>query len=135
MMNKTIYNPRTLAAPIGHFDRAVRLGDWLLISGTSALTNVQGDMHNRRLILGIEAQTHETLDNIEKVCLEAGGSLSHIYEFRIFVKEPQHFAHVSDILKQRLPEKGFIAHGYVSGLLHPEMEIEIEACAFLGKLD
>jgi len=134
-MKKTIYNPSTLAAPIGHFDRAVCFGDWLLISGTSALTNVQGDMDNRRLITGIQAQTHETLDNIEKVCLEAGGSLSDIYEFRIFVKKPEHFAYVSDILKQRLPRKGFIAHGYVSGLLHPEMEIEIEACAYLGTLD
>ena len=66
-MRKTIYNPDTLAPPVGHFDRAVKFGaDWLFISGTSALTNVQGDMRKRKLVKGIKAQTHETLDNIER---------------------------------------------------------------------
>lgn len=134
-MKKTSYNPDTLAPPVGHFDRAVRFGDWLFISGTSALTNVKGDMMNRRLVKGIEAQTHETLDNIEKVCKAAGGSLEDIYEFRVIMKQPEHFKVVSDIFKERVPKRGFICHGYPGGLLHPEMELEIEAYAYLGTLD
>ena len=134
-MKKTIYNPDTLAPPVGHFDRAVRFDNWLFISGTSAMTSVQGAMNDRRLVKGIEAQTRLTLDNIEKVCQAAGGSLEDIYEFRIIVKEREYFSIVSDILKERLPNKGFIAHGYRGELLHPEMELEIEAYAYLGPLD
>ena len=134
-MKKTIYNPDTLAPPVGHFDRAVRFDNWLFISGTSALTNVRGQIKDRRMVEGIEAQTHETLDNIEKVCKAAGGSLADVYEIRMILKEREHFGIVSDILKQRIPNKGYIAHGYKGELLHPDMELEIEAYAYLGPLE
>ena len=134
-MRKTVYNPDTLGPPVGHFDRAVRFDDWLFISGTSALTHLQGDINERHLVEGIEAQTRETLDNIEKVCRAANGSLANIYEFRIILKEREHFGIVSRILKERIPNKGFIAHAYKGELLHPEMELEIEAYAYLGPLE
>ena len=133
-MRKTIYNPDTLAPPVGHFDRAVKFGaDWLFISGTSALTNVQGDMRKRKLVKGIEAQTHETLDNIERVLKDAGGKLADIYEVRMILKKREHFAVVDAIFEERIPGKSFIAHGYKGELLHPDMELEIEAYAYLGK--
>ena len=134
-MKKTIYNPETLAAPVGHFDRAVRLGDRLFVSGTSALTNVSGSIGERRLVEGIEAQTHETLDNIEKVLAAAGGSLADVYELRMILKKREHFRVVDRILKERIPGKGFIAHAYEGVLLHPDMELEIEVNAYLGTLD
>jgi enamine deaminase RidA (YjgF/YER057c/UK114 family) len=142
-MKKIIYNPTTLAAPVGaspnapvgHFERAVRLGDWLFISGTSALTNVSGPLHERRLVAGIEAQTHETLDNIERVLRAAGGTLAQIYEIRMILKKREHFSTVDNVLRQRIPAKGFICHGYEGILLHPEMELEIEANAYLGAIE
>lgn len=134
-MKKTVYNPDTLGPPVGHFDRAVRFDDWLFISGTSALTHLQGDIGDRHLVEGIEAQTRQTLDNIEKVCRAADGSLANVYEIRITLKERGHFGIVDRILKERIPNKGFIAHGYVGELLHPEMELEIEAYAYLGSLE
>ena len=134
-MKKTIYNPETLAAPVGHFDRAVRFGDRLFVSGTSALTNVSGSIGERRLVEGIEAQTHETLDNIEKVLAAAGGSLADVYELRMILKKREHFRVVDRILKERIPGKGFIAHAYEGVLLHPDMELEIEVNAYLGTLD
>ena len=134
-MKKTIYNPDTIGPPVGHFDRAVRFDDWLFISGTSALTGLTGPMNERRLEPGIERQTQLTLDNIEKVMLAAGGSLADIYEVRIIVREREHFAVVDRHLKERIPNKGFIAHGYKGELLHHEMELEIEAYAYLGELE
>ena len=134
-MKKIIYNPADLAPPVGHFDRAVRFGDWLFISGTSALTNVSGAMRDRRLVQGIEAQTHETLDNIALVLSAAGGNLKQIYELRVILRRRTDFVVVDGILRSRLPDKGFICHAYEGVLLHPEMELEIEANAFLGPVD
>jgi enamine deaminase RidA (YjgF/YER057c/UK114 family) len=134
-MKKTIYNPETIGPPVGHFDRAVRFDDWLFISGTSALTGLTGPMNDRRLEAGIERQTQLTLDNIEKVMQAAGGSLADIYEVRIIVKEREHFAVVDRHLKERIPNKGYISHGYQGELLHPEMELEIEVYAYLGDLE
>jgi len=134
-VRKTIYNPSTLAPPVGHFDRAVRLGDWLFISGTSALTNVKGPMNQRQLVSGIEAQTNETLNNIEKVLEDAGATVDNIYELRMILKTREHFPIVDQILRRRMPKRGFIAHAYEGVLLHPQMEIEIEANAYLGRID
>ena len=134
-MRKTVYNPPTLAAPVGHFARAVRLGDWLFVSGTSALTNVSGPMAERRLVEGIDAQTHETLDNIEKVLTAAGGSFECIYEMRIVLRDASSFPTVDQILQDRISGKAFIAHGYEGVLLHPDMELEIEVNAYLGPIE
>jgi enamine deaminase RidA (YjgF/YER057c/UK114 family) len=87
------------------------------------------------LVEGIGAQTHETLDNIEKVLEAAGGSLADIYEVRVILKTRDDFSVVDRILSERIPAKGFIAHAYEGVLLHPEMEIEIEANAYLGPLE
>jgi enamine deaminase RidA (YjgF/YER057c/UK114 family) len=142
-MKKIIYNPTTLAAPVGadptapvgHFERAVRFGDWLFISGTSALTNVSGPLSERRLVAGIEAQTQETLDNIERVLQAAGGNLAQIYEIRMILKKREYLGIVDNVLRQRIPAKGFICHGYEGVLVHPDMEIEIEANAYLGAIE
>ena len=134
-MKKAVYNPTTLAPPVGHFDRSVRLGDWLFISGTSALTNVPGPMRERHLVKGCEAQTRETIDNIERVLVAAGGSLDQIYEIRLTLKDGRNRAAVDRVMRERLPKKSYISHGYQGELLHPEMELEIEANAYLGPLE
>ena len=54
-MNKLTFNPATLAPPVGHFDRAVKIGPWLFISGTSALTHKTGRIEDRKLSPTIEA--------------------------------------------------------------------------------
>jgi len=134
-VKKTIYNPLTLAAPVGHFERAVRLGEWLFVSGTSALTNVSGSMSDRHLVQGIEAQVRETLDNLEKVLSAAGASWDSVYEMRIILASREDFHTVDRILRERVPTKGFICHAYQGTLLHPEMELEIEINAYLGPVE
>jgi enamine deaminase RidA (YjgF/YER057c/UK114 family) len=129
-----IYNPPALAAPVGHFERAVRLGDWLFVSGTSALTNVSGSLSDRHLVQGVEAQAHETLDNLEEVLRTAGGSWDSVYEMRITLADRKDFPAVDGILRERIPQKGFICHAYQGILLHPEMDLEIEINAYLGSL-
>ena len=129
-MQKKIINPDTLPAPVGHFDRAVQLGPWLFISGTSALTHKAGEMADRRLSPTIEEQTLETLRNIELVCDAAGYEMTDIFEFRIVLKRRQDFKTVDAIIAERLPQKGFATHGYQGELLHPDMLIEIEAKAY-----
>jgi enamine deaminase RidA (YjgF/YER057c/UK114 family) len=129
-MKKTAINPDTLAPPVGHFDRAVRIGPWLFISGTSALTHVTGDIATRKLSPTIEVQTRETLANIQRVCEAAGYALSDIYEIRFILRHREDFKAMNQILEEVLPDRGFIAHGYPGDLLHPDMLIEIEANAY-----
>jgi len=128
-MKKIAINPESLAQPVGHFDRAVQMGPWLFISGTSALTHVKGPIRDRKLSKGIETQTRETMTNIKRVCEAAGYSLDDIYELRFVLKTRDDFPKVDAVLREFLPKRGFICHGYQGELLHPDMLIEIEANA------
>ena len=56
--------------PPAHFSRAVLIGNFLYIAGTSALSHVSGDYYKRHVPKSIEEQTRLTLDNIRK-CVEA----------------------------------------------------------------
>jgi enamine deaminase RidA (YjgF/YER057c/UK114 family) len=129
-MKKTVFNPDTIAEPVGHFERAVKLGPWLYISGTSAMTHHKGDMLSRRLSPGIEAQARETLINIRHVCSAAGYGLEDIYELRISLKRREDYPKVDAVLREFFPSCGYVCHGYQTELLHPDMLIEIEANAY-----
>jgi enamine deaminase RidA (YjgF/YER057c/UK114 family) len=129
-MKKAIFNPKTLAAPVGHFDRAVKIGPWLFISGTSALTHKTGRIEDRKLSPTIEEQTRETLTNIQRVCEDAGYALEDIYELRIFITKREFFGKVDAIVKELLPKRGFVCHAYQAELMNRDMLIEIEANAY-----
>ena len=129
-MKKTVFNPKTLAAPVGHFDRAVKIGPWLFISGTSALTHKTGRIDDRKLSPTIEAQTRETLTNIQRVCEDAGYALEDLYELRIFITRREFFGKVDAIVKEVLPKRGFVCHAYQAELMNRDMLIEIEANAY-----
>jgi enamine deaminase RidA (YjgF/YER057c/UK114 family) len=129
-MKKTVFNPKTLAPPVGHFDRAVKIGPWLFISGTSALTHKTGRIEDRKLSPTIEAQTRETLTNIQRVCEDAGYAREDIYELRIFITRREFFGKVDAIVKEILPRRGFVCHAYQAELMNPDMLIEIEANAY-----
>ncbi|MEU2209244.1 Rid family hydrolase [Streptomyces hygroscopicus] len=124
-------NPPTLADPAGHFDRAVRIGDWVFVSGTSALTNLSGPLADRVLPDSFLEQANTTFDNIEKVLEHAGGSLADVYEIRVILNDRNNFGTLDDIFRERFPDRGFIGHGYVAEFLAPGMLIEVEAHAYL----
>ena len=130
-MQKQSINPDTLAAPVGHFDRAVRMGNTLWISGTSALTHMKGDVQDRRLPPSIEEQTRLTFENIKKVLDAAGGSLSDIFKLQVYTVRREDFAVIDQVTKEYLPDKGFINSAFITELLNPEMLIEIEASAWI----
>ena len=125
-------NPSSLAEPAGHFDRAVRIGDFLHISGTSALTNLTGTVEERILPESFREQADATFDNIEKVLVSQGGTLADIYEIRVTLSDRDLFGPLNEILKERMPARGFIGSGYVAGFMAPHMKIEVEAHAYLG---
>lgn len=129
-MKKHTFNPATLAPPVGHFDRAVKIGPWLFISGTSALTHKTGRIEERKLSPTIEEQTRETLINIQRVCEAAGYALEDIYELRVFITRREFFGKVDAIVKEILPQRGFVCHAYQAELMNADMLIEIEANAY-----
>ncbi|GAA2873538.1 MAG TPA: RidA family protein [Microbacterium sp.] len=124
-------NPSRLAPPAGHFDRAMRIGPWLTVSGTSALTNLTGPVEERRLPDDFRAQAELAFDNIAVVLDSVDASFEHVYEIHATLARAEDFGTLNDIFRERIPERGFVGSGYVAEFLGPGMLIEVEVRAYL----
>jgi aryl-alcohol dehydrogenase-like predicted oxidoreductase/enamine deaminase RidA (YjgF/YER057c/UK114 family) len=117
----------TIWEEMASFCRAVRQGDRILISGTTAT-------HGDRIIGGDDpaAQTHFVIDKIEGALQSLGASLKDVVRTRIYIKNKDHWKPVADVHGLRfrgiLPANTLIC----ADIIGSDYLVEIEAEALLG---
>jgi enamine deaminase RidA (YjgF/YER057c/UK114 family) len=131
-MKREVFSSGTPWEPVVGYSRAVRVGNQVWVSGTTATGGAGG-------IVGkgdAYAQTRAAIANVERALARAGAQLSDVVRTRVYVTDIGQWeaigrAHGEAFAAVR-PASAMVE---VSRLIDPDMLVEIEADAVIGSGD
>ncbi len=127
-MGKIIISTADAPKAIGPYSQAVRVGDFLFLSGQIALNPETGEL----VIESFAAQVRQIFKNIEAVLKAAEADFSNVVKSTVFLKDLGNFAEMNEIYAGYFPADPPARSAIQAAKLPKDVDIEIEVIAFLG---
>lgn len=109
------------------YSRAVVQGDWCFVAGTTGY-----DYTTMTMPADVRAQASNALATIARALAEGGFKVSDVVRATYYIADAAHWDVVGPVLGETFGTIRPAATCIVSGLVTPEMQIEIEVTAFRG---
>ncbi len=122
-MRKLISTGSPMESAAG-YSRALVQGNWCFVSGTTGY-----DYQSMQMPESVEAQTRNALETIENALTEAGFAVADVVRAQYFLTDAADSGRVFPILGEFFADIRPAATMLVTGLIRPEMRIEIEVTA------
>jgi enamine deaminase RidA (YjgF/YER057c/UK114 family) len=128
-MKRELFSSGTPWEPVVGYSRAVRVGNHIWISGTTA-TDGQGNIVGKG---DAYLQAKQAIANIQTALTQAGAELGDVVRTRIYVRDISQWKAIGRAHGEAFGAiRPATAMVEVSGLVDPDMLVEIEADAFLA---
>jgi 2-iminobutanoate/2-iminopropanoate deaminase len=121
-MNKTIITTANAPKAIGPYSQAVRVGDFLFLSGQIAINPETGEVVTETF----EAQVRQIFNNIKAVLNAAGADFVNVVKTTVFLKNMDNFAEMNKIYAEFFPTDPPARSAIQAAKLPKDVDIEIE---------
>ena len=129
-MTRSIISTQQAPAAIGPYSQAVKIGAFVFTSGQLGMDPASGALPD-----GIEEQAHQAFKNLSAILTEAGGGLSDVIKFTLFLTDLNDFATVNQIMTEYVAQP-YPARSTVEVSALPKgARFEIEAIAQIAHKD
>ncbi len=125
---EVVYSRRA-PKPIGPYSQAVKVGDFLFISGQLPVDPSTGEIIKDNF----EKAVKTVLENIKSIVEEAGGSLNNIVKVTVYLKDIGKFKKFNEVYTQYFKDR-YPARVVVEVSKIPkDADLEVEAIAYIGR--
>jgi len=125
-MTKEIIRTANAPQPLGPYSQGVKAGNLLFISGQAPIDPKTGKVSAD----DIEAQTRQTLQNINGIVDASGFSMQDIVRVTIFLRNADDFKRMNEVYKTFFAENPPTRTTVEAKLVAPNMLIAIDAIAY-----
>jgi 2-iminobutanoate/2-iminopropanoate deaminase len=124
-MEKQIINTNDAPAPIGPYNQAVQVGNFLFVSGQIPLDPVSGELVSS----GIAAETEMVMSNLKAILTAAGMDFKNVVKSTIFIMDMGQFAEINAVYGKYFPENAPARETVQVAQLPKGVNIEISVIA------
>nr|BAJ46755.1 translation initiation inhibitor [Candidatus Caldarchaeum subterraneum]BAJ49640.1 translation initiation inhibitor [Candidatus Caldarchaeum subterraneum] len=128
-MRKELIFTEKAPKPIGPYSQAVRVGDFLFLSGMVAINPATGKVEET----DIRSQTRRVMENAKAILEAAGLSFEHVVKATVYLANPDDFAAMNEVYSQYFPQNPPARTTVAVHFPRKEFLVEIDFIAYMGR--